>query len=436
MRNQQLSTEDQRKVSAALAKCAAETKTIEDSDKLADAAYKIFKEELGDNPRLVKVACRVYNSCKSIHKLSSAGDDDRGDSFSLLDANGMAKRMERDASISLQKSASAAFNFSVNVPQTYSEQPLRKVASAAADKRSTNYFSVDRSEQIGQYASYIRQVSSECEDTLLKAASSANAAERELIDAVELFAATLATLPSDLRKTAAAQICAGGSVLGRQLMECFNDVKPLQKVASKDFIGRYRGTAHISDQEVAKAFELVKEANNNLRAARAVQEVVTAQVADEVSGMFALVKEAAGIGEIATAATISGAAKDAPSFLGFEEETPAKMHRKIYTNKVINRQLQHSAERMFINLITDKHIAKYPLPDIVKAYNLALAKLPVNTRLTPVTAHAALIKSDVISNLAEGNIPSKADADKIVNIMSAYNRLRSKDGLIAENYSE
>lgn len=436
MRNQQLSSEDQRKVSAALAKCAAETKSIEDSDKLADAAYRIFKDELGDNPRLVKVACRVYNSCKSIHKLSAAGDDTRGDSFSLLDANGMAKRMEHDSAMQLQKSASAAFSFSAATPVPLEDLTMRKSASASSCEPAPGYFSVDRSELISQAPGYVRTVSAECEAALLKAASDANMAEQKLVDALELFAVSLSTLPADIRKEAAAQVCASGSELGRQVVACFNDVKPIQKVASGECFHRYKGSARITDPHVARAFEQVKKANSDLRDARAVQEVVTAQIADEVKGLFELVKEAAGIEGMVGAAAIAGATKDVPTFLGLTEEAPDKIRRSVYTNKVVNRQLQHSAERMFINLIMDKNIAKYPMPDVVRAYNLALAKLPVNMRLTPVTAHAALIKSDVISNLAEGGVPSKADTDKIVNILGAYNRLRSKDGLITENVAE
>ena len=434
MRNQQLSSEDQRKVSAALAKCAAETKAIEDSDKLADAAYKIFKDELGDNPRLVKVACRVYNSCKSIHKLSAAGDDNRGDSFSLLDANGMAKRMEQDSAINLQKSASAAFSFAVSKPEPAESLDMRKVASADVPAKA-DYFSVDRSELLEQTPGYVRQITADCEAELLKVASDCKAAEQRFIDALEMFTVTMVTLPTDIRKEAAAQICAGGSKLGRQVVECFNDIKPLQKVATACF-DHYRGSAKITNQEVANAFEQVKRANDELRDARAIQETVTAQIAEETKGLFELVKVAAGIEGMVGAAAIANSGKSVPSILGLEEETPEKIRRSIYTNKVINRQIQHSAERMFINLIQDKNIAKYPLPEVVKAYNLTLAKLPVNMRLTPVTAHAALIKSDVISNLAEGNVPSKSDTDKIVNILGAYNRLRSKDGLVAENVSE
>ena len=432
MRNQQLSSDDQRKVSAALAKCAAETKSIEDSDKLADAAYKIFKDELGDNPRLVKVACRVYNSCKSIHKLSAAGDDNRGDSFSLLDANGMAKRMEQDSAIKLQKSASAAFSFTVNKPEPAESFTMRKAASAPT---KPNYFSVDRSELITQTPSYVRQITADCEAELLKVAGDCRAAEQKLIDAMEMFTVTMSTLSADIRKEAAAQICAGGSELGRQVVSCFNDIKPLQKVATACF-DRYRGSAKITNPEVASAFAQVKKANSDLRDARAIQETVTNQIAEETKGLFELVKVASGLEGMVGAAAIANSGKSVPSILGLEEETPEKIRRTIYTNKVINRQLQHSAERMFINLIQDKNIAKYPLPEVVKAYNLSLAKLPVNMRLTPVTAHAALIKSDVISNLAEGNVPSKADTDKIVNILGAYNRLRSKDGLVAENVSE
>lgn len=436
MRNQQLSSDDQRKVSAALAKCAAETKSIEDSEKLADAAYKIFKEELGDNSRLVKVACRVYNSCKSIHKLSAAGDSNRGDSFSLLDANGMAKRIEQDKATAIQKSASAAFSFSYSKPTQLPIEPLRKVASASTETIKRGYFDADRSELLAQVPSYVRSVSAECEDALLKAASAANVAEQKLVDALELFSATLVTLPADLRKEAAAQVCAGGSKIGRSVISCYNDVKELHKVASEDCFTRYKGSARITDPDVARAFDMVKEANSDLRDARAYQEIVTDQVAKETAGLLTLIKEAAGMESMVGAATIARSAGDIPSFLGMEEEAPEKIRRKVYTSKVINRQLQHSAERMFINLIMDKNIAKYPMPEIVRAYNLSLAKLPVNMRLTPVTAHAALIKSDVISNLAEGSVPSKADTDKIVNILGAYNRLRSKDGLITENAND
>lgn len=416
MKTEQLSSRDQRRVSDALAKCAAATKSIEDPTALADAAYTILKADLGDNPGLVKVACRVYNSCKSIHKLSAAGDDNRGDSFAILDANAMADRMAKEASIAMRKAASAPATFTVIKPAINTSQPMRKAASAESGTIEVKATPLSTAE--------CRAITNELvagwEELAKEASALYNEADGTYNNAMDRFVAALFTVPTAMRKTAAAQVYANYKEVGELLIEHFNEARPMYKVASVDYKNKYKGTPAISDQDLAECASAVVDSLNNLIRKRAYANSVVKEAVRSVDGLVKGLKKSAGVADTAVKTAVTAdVLSDIPSFLGYGY-TDEYAKNKLQTIELENAILAAGTRRSFMKAVQNDTIATYPLPDIEQAHRMALAKLPPSARRNPSTRDQALIEANMIATLAEGGTPSKADRELILTAMKNY----------------
>ena len=433
MKTEQLSSKDQKRVSDALAKCASATKSIEDPAELQDAAYAIFKESLGDNPGLFKVACRVYNSCKSIHKLASATDDSRGNSFAILDANALTARLKQEATNELYKKASAPVTFGVLTAPEQAPAQLRKAASATAPK-----IAGIKAEPLSNAAkrSAVVQIISDWESLVKEASAELSAAQHRLANNMAEFSSALLAIPTELRKTAAAEIYANyGSVAGAAL-ERFNSNKPLHKIASSDYVGRFKGTPLITHNELGKAAEKLFESNTDLLVKKAYMDRVAIECTAAIADLFGGMRKAAAdglAGKALTAAIGADVVSGIPELLGYDY-TDDKAKSALADTQIENAIIAAGSRRAFMKSLHNDTIASYPLPDVIKAFNMAYSKLPPSVRRMPATRSQALIDAEMIATLAEGNTPSKADREHLLSIMGQFdykNPVGLSEGLVS-----
>jgi hypothetical protein len=420
MKTEQLSSKDQKRVSDALAKCAAATKSIDDPQQLEDAAYSIFKESLGDNPRLIKVASRVYNSCKSIHKLASASDSDRDRTFGLLDPNKMAQRAVADSHIAMCKKASAPATFGViNAVQEVSSLSMRKAASAVVTGKPAEMVVEPMSGAARRAA--LTEVMTDWENLVKEASGELTMAREAFKDALSMFVATMSSMPAHLRKSAAAKVYANYGKFAESAIAHFNSVRPMHKVASSDYVGKYKGTPIIDDKDVAKAAEDLQKANREYLDKKAYMELVAQECVDALGTLFNGMKKSASSAtdKIVTSGVLADLGSGLPSFLGYDySDDYAK--GQLANIEIENAILAAGSRRAFIKALTDDAIASYPLPKIIEAFNKAYSTLPPSVRRMPATRSQALINAEMIASLAEDNTPSKADREHLLMAMRNF----------------
>ena len=427
-----LSAFDRQRVSKALTKCAAATKDIESNSELAEAAYKILSEELGDNPGLFKAACQVYNSCKSIHKLAAADDSTRGNSFSILNVQEMSARLSDERDLKLRKAASAPAVFSKVNTENLTDGELQKTASAAPVEPS-KLPTISKQAAAEDYPMFLIRELEDAEDFLFKSASAVHKAERERLAAVELFVSTLATEPAHIRKDAAARLYANYGSKAEPLLEVFGEMRPMQKLATADYKTKYKGTPSLPEGKLASAakaaIDAVDMCNARTKLHAEVIEKTASMVLDHCRGYYGLGKKAAG--DMLAGAVIKGTAiKEIAEMMGAASDDKDDAAKEIFNTKFINNMIAHSHRRAFMKAAMNESLAKYPLSKLVPAYNRAVSQLPVNTRLTPATANQALIESLMAKELATGAVPSKADVELISSLANSIGKYHAVDGKI------
>lgn len=413
-----LSASDRQKVTDALTECARSTKDIENTSELANAAYDILAKKLGDNPGLFKAACQVYNSCKSIHKLSSADDAHRGDSFAILNVREMTDRLTKDKYNSIRKAASAPVRFG----RISSAPVMAKVASASDRKVEKPEVKMSDSD----FKLYIRQEIEDMEDFIHKTASALRIAKLQRSEAFERFVSAFALEPAAVRKEAAARLYSNYGSDADKLIKEFGEARPLSKVASSDYVSKYRGTPSIPDTAVYTCAKRVFDADRNLAkmasAFDAAGDLVVTTVRHITDGYSKLLRKSAAtaagtVGALTTANILSYA-------LGLgESPEEAKLKKDIYNAEYTNNLIAHSYQRAFVRAAINKAISKYSLSSIIDAFNRAVAKLPIQTRSVPATANQQLIEGMMIDELAKGSVPSKADTEIISNLTTAFGKI-------------
>jgi tetratricopeptide (TPR) repeat protein len=419
MRSEQLSSTDQKRVSDALAKCAAATKSIDDPQQLEDAAYNIFKESLGDNPRLIKVASRVYNSCKNIHKLASADDSTRDRSFGLLNPEKMAQRAVADGRIALCKKASAPATFGVLEPvKPTVNAGMQKAASATVTTKIQGIVPEVMSGAAKKEA--VVRTLQDWEDLVKEASGELTIARNNFTDALEVFVATMCSMPTHLRKSAAAKVYANYGKFAESALAHFNEARPMYKMASSDYVGKYRGTPIIDDADVARATDNLYRANEKYLAKKAYLDRAVLECFTAIKDLFSGMQKSASISDaVITSGIVSDLGKGVPSFLGYDySDDYAK--GQLANIEIENAILAAGSRRAFVKALTDDAIASYPLPKIIEAFNKAYSKLPPSVRRMPATRSQALINAEMIASLAEDNTPSKADREHLLMTMKNF----------------
>lgn len=434
-----LSTKDRQRVSDALAECARETKSIDNPTELSDAAYNLLSKKLGDNPGLFKAACQVYNSCKSIHKLSEADDKTRGNSFSILDVQELSNRLAEDTAKNIRKAASAPAVFSA-VPRRSGETvgSLSKTASSQTKNEKVTKLQLPAD---FDYKKYLRDAVNEMENLIHKYASALNTAEREAAQAFERFVTAFATEPRYVRKEASARLHANFNVLADELLQRFDEARPLHKIASEEYSTKYCGTPTIPSTGIYKQAMEAMLASEKLKQAEEFYHTAVATIADAAMDLsrkyMAIEKQAAAGTSMAVAAT-GGASAGAGGSLskilfGDDATSQEAIKRKIYTTDLSNALMSHGTKRAFMHAVQNPTISKYAVHKIVSAFNKAMAQLPVNARLVPATANQQLIESLMIDALATGAVPSKADTEVIANLANTLGKLPTAQGIYEGN---
>lgn len=427
-----LSNSERDRVSAILTKCAQETKHIEDSAELGDAVFNILSKELGDNPGLFKAACQTYNSCKSIYKLESATDDNRGNSFSILDVQDMMAKLNAQKMINLQKAASAPAIFK----KTKSTKPIQKTASTGEVMTNSTEPTV-KSVDAGMVRRFVKNELNELETLLNKTASAVRVADAALKAAVDELNHDLVAVGEFDRTAYLSKIAANFGGYGKALLAVFEEANPRYRVSDKAGFVTYKGTPSMGSDPIYKKASSVVAAIRSAESAEALNQLALLKGSEALKSYAKLYrsgisKRAAG-GTILDTAIKADAAKDIAEMLSLTTQDRNKLIKDIYNSEYMNELIGHSYGRAFMNAVMDESIAKYPLDKLVTAFNSAVSKLPVNTRNTPATMHQALINSLMINALATGSAPSKADADTIETLQTAYSRLNMDRGFVDAN---
>lgn len=427
-----LSNSERDRVSAILTKCAQETKHIENSAELGDAVFGILSKELGDNPGLFKAACQTYNSCKSIYKLEAADDNTRGNSFAILDVQDMVARLNAKKSVDLRKAASAPAVFK----KVQAVKPMKKVASDAVTTKDTvkkmSMNGID--EQVVR--GFIKQELDDLDCVLHKTASAVRVADAVLESAVGELNHDLIAMNEADRIKHLSKIAANFGDYGKTLLAIFEETNPRYAVSSKQGFVKYKGTPSLGSEAIYKKASAAVDSIKNAENAETFRQFALLKGADSLKSYAKVygkgINKQADGGILGTAIK-ADAAKDIADMLSLNTQDTDKLIKDIYNAEYMNELIGHSYGRAFMNAAMDESIAKYPLDKLVAAFNSAVAKLPVNTRMTPATMHQSLINSLMINALATGSAPSKADTDTIEALQSAYKGISMDRGYVDDN---
>jgi hypothetical protein len=417
-----LSAVDRQRVSNALTKCAAATKDIESNKELADKAYQILSKELGDNPGLFKAACQVYNSCKSIHKLAAANDDNRGNSFSILNVQDMSSRLNAEKVARIRKAASAPVVFG-KVERPENTAPMQKAASA--NKAVKAEFEVPAFD-VADYRQYVISELQDAENFVLKTASAVQRASDLRDGLLERFISAMATESKELRKDAAARLVANYGEDAEKLISAFGAARPLQKLASADYRNKFKGTPSLQHGRTSELATQLIEAEKSLRDAIYTHSIALEKTAGMVmdhARAYMGIKKAAAADKLITTALKADIIKDFAENIGIDELDKNKVAKDVIDNKFINRMIAHSHRRAFMRALQNPAIAKYPLDKALAAFNATIPKLPISQRNVPATAHQSLIESQMMNALATGSVPSKADTEIITTLANTIGKL-------------
>ena len=428
-----LTKEDEVRATEALKKCAEQTKNITDTATLNKVAYDILFKELGDKPELLKRACEGYNSAKSLYKFGVTDDNTRGDTFSILDAPGLAERARRELSSSFVKRASAINGFNkAQFLTTPTESTMKKAASAEnTPKRERKEPAIPmRKMSSVETVTEINKFSEDLAKCLHKVARDRDEAILAVEDAEERFISAMATETPAMRKEAAEMLSNAYGDLGQMLVKLFNVSRGHQKVANYN-PNRFKGSVRLPDTVLFKSAAAVLEAHMWKYAADLMQRSFVERSVDYVKDVFnartAIRKEAA-LGSLDMLASAIGANKITEKMLPEDRgKGEAELEREINTTELQNILKQHSVKRAFMNTVTDSTVSRYPLHQVTKAFNEALAELPMHMRDLPPTAFSALLKSRTIARLGRGGAASGSDVDQIQQIQQAFGRVRPSD---------
>ena len=421
-----LSKSDEVRARNAVLECIEKTAHITDSDMLNKTAFDILYRELGDKPALLKRACEAYNSNKSIYKLSHADDNTRGDSFALLDAVDMYKKASDKAMVdAMKKTASAGVFTAPRYFTVESEAPMQKTASDPVVQSKPKYdtSNIDVSTKTATY-NRVCEVGTACEGLFNKLASDESVAGNKLMSALAAFRNEMLKASPAQRKEAASLICAHYGQFGDELLQRFNATPGVTKVASDKTI-TYKGTPRLPHNDLYDAARAVREANQLYKRASMLKCKAIADMMTPFRDIMdvCLLRKNASTASLAAGALMGNIMKAAPYALDIKDVDSAKARMKLRTPKLQNALRELEMKRVFYDMMADSYISGFPVPDVLNAFNESVASLPI-TEQGRIGAHGPLIRSWVTSRLSRGNVPSEADAERILRATEALDRLK------------
>lgn len=420
-----LSKSDEVRARNAVLECIEKTAHITDSDMLNKTAFDILYRELGDKPALLKRACEAYNSNKSIYKLSHADDNTRGDSFALLDAVDMYKKASDKAMVdAMKKTASAGVFTAPRYFTVESEAPMQKTASDPVVQSKPKYdtSNIDVSTKTATY-NRVCEVGTACEGLFNKLASDESVAGNKLMSALAAFRNEMLKASPAQRKEAASLICAHYGQFGDELLQRFNATPGVTKVASDKTI-TYKGTPRLPHNDLYDATRAVREANQLYKRASMLKCKAIADMMTPFRDIMdvCLLRKNAATG-VASGAVIGSLVASAPEALDVEKKPRQSLREELRSPKLQNALRELEMKRVFYDLMSDSYISGFPVPDVLKAFNESVASLPVPLQ-GRIGTQGPLIRSWVTSMLSRGNVPSEADAERILRATEALDRLK------------
>lgn len=424
-----ISDTDTKRAQRAVLKLIEKTASITDTDTLNKIASDILIGELGDKPHLVKRASEAYNSNKSIYKLANATDDTRGDSFALLDANKIYKEAcDRAAIANVKKIASAGVFVAPRYFKIEQSTPIQKTASApnTVKKAKFDTSTINVSTKTALY-NRVCEIAPSCEGLFNKLASDESIAADKLSKALSEFKYAMNNASEMQRKEAASLLPAYYGVFGVNLLKRFNETPGVRKVASAE-APAFKGAVRLPNTDLFDAARKVRNANSLYKRA----SVLKTKAIDDMLGSFCKIidtclmeKKAAGGG---VASFLAGTAWDniidnTPEALDAEGLSNADARQKLKSPELQHELRALELKRTFYDMMSDPYIAGFPVDNVLSAFNSAVSMLPV-TEQGRIGAHMPLLRSWVTDSLSKGNVPSAADAEKVLRATEALEKLK------------
>jgi hypothetical protein len=198
----------------------------------------------------------------------------------------------------------------------------------------------------------------------------------------------------------------------------------VRKVASAEVI-KYKGTPRLPHSDLFDAVKKVKHADSMYKRAsmlknKAIADIMT-PLCDIMDGCL-LRKNAAAEG-MAAGAILGNVINNTADALDIDKVPSHKAREKLRTPKLQNAIRELEMKRVFYDMLSDNYISGFPVPDVLTAFNESVASLPV-TEQGRIGAHGPLLRSWVTSRLSRGNVPSEADAERILRATEALDRLK------------
>lgn len=400
----------------ALLECIEKTAGIDDRDALNDAAFEVLYARLGDQPELLKRACEAYNHKKTLYKLESATDDNRGESFAILDAPALYQKAQDLLRMkTLTKAASASLKprfWADEVPAVSAIEeavPMQKFASA--EKEAFNS-TADMSER--EFHFHLRKELQDNADLMYKYACDLDDCRKQYRKAMSGIEVEFGTMSPAMQKKAASLICSIMGEFGDSIVSEFNRRRPMQKIASVERI-QAKGTLRFPSEKIYKEAQMAKQAHDEFYRMKSAMLDFAADVTDHLKQDFmpaaGLTKQAAGFGSYLVANTVLN---NMPEAFGIMDGDTQKVMKKLYTPQLQNKLRELAMKRTLYSMYRDEYIRSFPDDKIIGAVNEAIQQLPPQERVRPAL-NIPLLKSRVIDFLGRGGIASAGDADKILN---------------------
>jgi hypothetical protein len=302
--------------------------------------------------------------------------------------------------------------------------PMQKAASAPTTKAKPKFdtANIDVSTKSATY-NRICEVGNNCEALFNKLASDESIAANNLTKSLAEFRYEMNRATEMQRKEAAELICACYGEFGHNLLERFNMMPGVRKVASTTST-KYKGTPRMPHNDLYDSVRQVRKANQLYKRASMLKQKAIADMMTPVRDIMdvCLLRKNAD-GSMAAGALMGSIASNIPKALDIEDISSSKAREKLRTPKLQNALRELEMKRVFYDIMADKYISGFPVPDVLNAFNESVASLPI-TEQGRIGAHGPLLRSWVTSRLSRGNVPSEADAERILRATEALDRLK------------
>lgn len=405
-----LSKKDVERVKDTLKDFITKTAGCEDSVELNRMAVHHFGKAFSDKPALAKQAASAYNSNKSIFKLSN--EQTRESDFALIDAQDMFEKINKQASIrTIEKSANSDF-----VVHFYKDtEPVQKVASSVA--KPADVSDEDTLMSNDQVSDYFKELISDRNRVLMKAATRRDICAHEALDYYDTFCSRMRMLSKEARAQVARNLISEYPIDGKKLIDRYSEDNALDKIANfKPIAGSKKcpqGDIYTKAQDCMIA-EFAKE-----QADRIFKEAASDTIKryKQLPGIYKMYKNASNT--VAQAFTGSFLSKPLADSVFPDAKESSAIYKDILKPRLINQLRELEVKNLLVDMYSEPFIASYPADEIEEATTKALQMLPPGQRKHP-RRHMTYIKALTAEILGRGGNMSAADVDKILTASKTF----------------